>query len=609
MEESLRSRSLRERRKREQRKRIFLLCLILLAVAVLLAVVLLFKSCNGNKNKNENTPNKEPIVGQDNESDSNLEDTGVFFSGIYIEDIAMEGLTKTEGKKLVLKKLEESCPWDMQVKYEEKVYEIPDILSSNLDEIMDQAYKLGRDGDEKQQKEAQKQLKENPVYLTVEGEYDETIVEHIIEEIDQEFSVEATSADLIGYDKEKKEFLYSNASEGLVLDKEDLKEKIDQAVKEKKYDAILEAKMNEMEAGATSIKDQVKKIGTFKTTTTSNKDRNENIRLACEAMNGIVVKPGETFSMNELTGARTVDKGYKPAGTIVNGKLVEEPGGGVCQVSSTLYNALIFAGLKTTERFSHSLEPSYVTPGEDAMVSYPSADLKFVNNGTSSVIILFNFQNQQLEASVYGVPILEEGTTREMYSERAEVIPIPEPEYIEDSSLKAGEEVVVTAGKQGVKVVTYLITKKDGVEISREFFHNSIYKAKTPVIRRNKNAKETASPKPTQTPKPTDDATLNENDILHNGEKPLVTLAPEQTKKPAVTKEPVETEEPKATKEPVETEEPKATEEPVQEPQETQAPQETQKPIQEPEESNESGESGETDDSDTTEEGVESIGA
>ncbi len=109
---------------------------------------------------------------------------------------------------------------------------------------------------------------------------------------------------------------------------------------------------------AAQAKEMYKTIGTYTTKTTSNKDRNENIRLASNALNGKILNPGEEFSFNDTTGARTTEKGYKPAGAYVNGVLVEEPGGGVCQVSSTLYNAVIFSGLKTTERHAHSYEPA-----------------------------------------------------------------------------------------------------------------------------------------------------------------------------------------------------------------------------------------------------------
>ena len=151
------------------------------------------------------------------------------------------------------------------------------------------------------------------------------------------------------------------------------------------------------------------------------KDRNENIRLACAAINGTILQPGEEFSFNKMTGNRTTEKGYKPAGAYSNGVVVQEPGGGVCQVSSTLYNAVVFAGLKTTERHAHTYEPSYVTPGEDAMVSYDGyagPDLRFVNNSKTAVGIKAAYSNQTLTVSIYGNPILEDGVTVSMHSEK-----------------------------------------------------------------------------------------------------------------------------------------------------------------------------------------------
>ena len=121
---------------------------------------------------------------------------------------------------------------------------------------------------------------------------------------------------------------------------------------------------------AAQARDQYKVIGTFSTTTTDNKNRNQNIRLAADAIDGVVLKPGEEFSFNLATGNRTSEKGYQPAGAYRNGVLIEEPGGGVCQVSTTLYHAIINSGYKTTERNFHSFAPSYIDKGQDAMVSF-----------------------------------------------------------------------------------------------------------------------------------------------------------------------------------------------------------------------------------------------
>ena len=226
-------------------------------------------------------------------------------------------------------------------------------------------------------------------------------------------------------------------------------------------------------------------IGTYTTTTTANKDRNKNIELAAEALNGLILQPGEEFSFNKATGERSEAKGYRPAGAYVNGELVEEPGGGVCQVSSTLYNAVIFSGLTTTERHAHSYEPSYVTPGEDAMVSFGGPDMKFVNTSSTAIAIRASFADRKLKISIVGIPILEKGVTLSMTSKKTAELDAPAPVYEEDQTLQPGEEKIVKAETKGSRWVTNMVTKKDGVVVSDEFFHNSTYRGKPATIRRN----------------------------------------------------------------------------------------------------------------------------
>jgi vancomycin resistance protein YoaR len=119
----------------------------------------------------------------------------------------------------------------------------------------------------------------------------------------------------------------------------------------------------------------------------SNKERSHNIRLAAEAINNYVVFPGEEFSFNKVVGKRTVDKGYKRAPVIVKGELSEDIGGGICQVSSTLFNAVSLKGIKIVERYSHSRSVPYVPPGRDATVSWWGPDFVFKNEYSHPILI------------------------------------------------------------------------------------------------------------------------------------------------------------------------------------------------------------------------------
>ncbi|WP_099157861.1 VanW family protein [Virgibacillus ndiopensis] len=133
----------------------------------------------------------------------------------------------------------------------------------------------------------------------------------------------------------------------------------------------------------------------------SNKERSHNIDLAAEAINNYVVFPGEIFSFNKIVGKRTKEKGYKRAPVIVKGELAEDIGGGICQVSSTLYNAVDLAGLEVVERYSHSRSVPYVPPGRDATVSWYGPDFSFKNKYNQPVLIRAQSSNGKMHVKIY----------------------------------------------------------------------------------------------------------------------------------------------------------------------------------------------------------------
>jgi len=138
-----------------------------------------------------------------------------------------------------------------------------------------------------------------------------------------------------------------------------------------------------------------------------NANRAHNIALAAKAINGTVVFPGEQFSFNRVVGKRTKEKGYLPAPVIVKGELSEGIGGGICQVSSTLFNAVDRAGLHIVKRYSHSREVPYVPPGRDATVSWYGPDFVFQNRYPYPVLIRARAQHGQVAVSVHSYPELE----------------------------------------------------------------------------------------------------------------------------------------------------------------------------------------------------------
>lgn len=153
---------------------------------------------------------------------------------------------------------------------------------------------------------------------------------------------------------------------------------------------------------------RVKPIGYYVTYFNSNNsNRSHNIALAAKAIDSAVVFPGETFSFNQVVGMRTVDRGYKRAGVIVRGELSEGVGGGICQVSSTLYNAIDRAGLKIVKRYSHSRNVPYVLPGRDATVSWGGPDFVFENIYNQPVLIRAFGSGGRMTVSIYSSELIE----------------------------------------------------------------------------------------------------------------------------------------------------------------------------------------------------------
>lgn len=197
---------------------------------------------------------------------------------------------------------------------------------------------------------------------------------------------------------------------------------------------------------------------------TSSKERKENIRIATKSLDGVLIDAGGEFSFNRTVGERTEKRGYKTAKVIVDGEFVDGVGGGVCQVSTTVYNAVLLAGLSVTEYHPHSLAVSYVAPSFDAMVNSGWADLKFCNDTKSPVIIKATADGNKLTISIYGEPLLLSVERRSVVTGEI-AIPKDAEEFDENGEypeLYEGERLTVKKGKAGLTSEGYVVIKENG---------------------------------------------------------------------------------------------------------------------------------------------------
>ena len=213
----------------------------------------------------------------------------------------------------------------------------------------------------------------------------------------------------------------------------------------------------------------------------SNKNRTTNLRLAAGKVNGTVLLPGEEFSYNKTVGERTVEAGFKSAAIFSGGKVVDGLGGGICQISSTLYDAVVFANLTITERRNHQFVTSYLPAGKDATVVWGSQDFKFKNTRSYPIRIEATVEGGVAKVNIWGV---KEEVEYDISIETKKTATINyTTQYIEDPTLPVGTEVVVQAGNSGRKVEAYKVMKLNGQIVSTTLLSKDTYNPMKRIVR------------------------------------------------------------------------------------------------------------------------------
>ena len=212
----------------------------------------------------------------------------------------------------------------------------------------------------------------------------------------------------------------------------------------------------------------------------SNTNRSGNLKLAADKINGRVLMPGEEFSFNEVVGKRTIEAGYKNAKIYENGQVVDGLAGGICQISSTLYNAVVLANLEVTERRNHSFTSTYVPAGRDATVVYGRTDFKFKNSRAYPIKIEASVASGIAEFKIHGI--------KEEVEYEIKIIPVTTQSipyqtiYVPDPALAPGQQVVTQAGHSGCRVTTYVEKRLGGVVVSKDVLSNDTYNAMNTIV-------------------------------------------------------------------------------------------------------------------------------
>lgn len=222
-------------------------------------------------------------------------------------------------------------------------------------------------------------------------------------------------------------------------------------------------------------------LATFSTNyQASNVNRTTNLKLAASKINGVVLLPNEEFSYNQVVGERTEKAGYKMAATYSNGQVVDGLGGGICQISSTLYDAVVMANLNVTTRRNHQFVTSYLPAGKDATVVWGSQDFKFVNTRKYPIRIVATVEGGVATVQIWGV---KEEVEYDISIETKKIATIAyTTQYVQDASLPAGQQKVVQAGSNGRKVEAYKVTKLNGQVVSTTLLSRDTYNAMKRIV-------------------------------------------------------------------------------------------------------------------------------
>ncbi|MCM1125860.1 MAG: VanW family protein [Lachnospiraceae bacterium] len=402
--------------------------------------------------------------------------------GIYADDISLEGKTAKEARDMIEDYVEELSGKEIVL----TAVDGNEILLTPADlgfcwtnqEIVDEAASIGQKGNIVQRYKAAKDLEHENLIYNLQFTIDRELAGQVLTEQCAAFNVQAVDATLF---RDEGGFLVQPGQVGKVVDEEASKDLLCEFFNDtwnRDNDSLQLVIREDEPRGTQEELSKVKDVlGTFSTSfRTSGTSRSANVRNGCELINGTTLYPGDEFSTYQMVSPFSEANGYYMAGSYLNGQVVDSLGGGICQVSTTLYNAVLLAELEVTERHNHSMIVTYVDPSADAAIAESSGkDFRFVNNTGAPIYIEgYTTDDKQICFTIYG---METRDSAHQVRYESEVISTTYPEseviYVNES-LPVGS-VSVQSAHIGYKANLWKVVTENGVEVSREMINSSSY--------------------------------------------------------------------------------------------------------------------------------------
>lgn len=413
----------------------------------------------------------------------------VFIKGVQIEGIPVGGLTPEEAKEKLYKVI--SDKQDKEIVDLNKLDQHTVLTLGELDPlynteaVLEEAFKLGKEGNIFE-RYSQNKTGVKLSSFTLKPTFTKENITKALAQHSEMFYVAPIDATIT---RKNRQFVTTKEVPGVQLN---VSATTDLIMDRLEQDSISEAPIK-LEAitevvnpkyTTEAFKDVQTPIASFHTSyNNADPSRNENLKVATQKINK-VLEPGEVFSLAKQLEPINAAAGYKPSKVIVNGKLEDGIGGGVCQVASTLYNAVLLSNLDITVRQNHSLPVAYVPLGRDATYATGIIDFKFQNNSDKFVFIESYCENNNVFVNIFGNASLKPTYDEiKFLSETVEIIPPPPTKFVNDSEIEKGKQIQELRPLEGKKVKLYKLCYKNGEVVKKELINQSYYKPRGEVIK------------------------------------------------------------------------------------------------------------------------------
>lgn len=412
-----------------------------------------------------------------------LLNSDIIYGNVKINEVDISGLSRDEAIDLLKKELKNDIvDKEIEVYYENytKKIKLSNIIEDyKYEKTVNEAYNIGRESNFLKRIIKIIQVRKKYYNYKLEFDYNFGKIEEVSNTIKKELDKEKKEASISFNDNK---FNITKESIGIKVDNKKLTGNIINSLNNDVYKINIPVEKVMPKLTKKELSKINGEIGKFTTYfSSSNTNRVQNIKVATEALNNKLLLKDEILSFNETTGKRDKSKGYKKADIIINGELVPGYGGGVCQVSTTLYNAVLLSNLEVIERYHHSIPSTYIEKGKDATVAYGYLDFRFKNPFDYPVYIYGESNENRVTFKIYGDKNRKTNKIK-IQSDIIEIVDYNTDKEI-DNSLKSGEKIIVEKGRKGYKVKTYKLIYKENKLMDKMLISYDYYRPKEEVIK------------------------------------------------------------------------------------------------------------------------------